>query len=358
MITAADVETDDDLETADDGSTITTEHNDLANERARDERGRFVSESEEEEEAEEEETPAKPAKKPTETEEPAAAAEGEEGADGEETEEEPAEEEEEHEEGTKPGRLSRRLTTLVERNRRLEADLAAERALSARAQRESKPAKTELDTLNESLEKLYEDAEKARADADVKTAARLQREIDATNRRIVVLENAPRARAETAAAVAAQQFNDALERIESQFSELNPNSADFDQDAAREVEFQTQAYERMGMKPKAALQRAMMLLYQVDIDDPTSKSRVRPAEEEEEEEEERGAAKKPLVKPTKVERNLAAARRGVPSPAQTAPEIEEGRIDVSKLTDEEFDALPESKLDELGGNVVRAGKRK
>jgi len=354
MTTAADTETDDDLETADDGSTITTEHNEIATERVRDERGRFVAETAEEEETEEEETPpAKPAKKPAAVEEEAVAAEEEEEetAAGEEAEKGEAEEEEEeeHEEGAKPGRLSRRLTTLVERNRRLEADLAAERALSARAQQESKPAKSEIDTLNESLEKLYEDVEKARADADVKTAAKLQREIDATNRRIVVLESVPRARAETAAAVAAQQFNDTLERVEATFPELNPKSRHFDQAAASEMEFQIQAYERMGMKPKAALQRAMMVLYQVDIDDPEPKARVKEPE---------APAKKPLVKPTKVERNLAAAKRGVPAPDQSAPEIEEGRIDIARLTDEEFDALPESKLDELGGNVVRTGKRR
>jgi hypothetical protein len=364
MNTAADVE-DDDLETAEDGSTITTEHRETADERARDERGRFVSEADEEEESEEaEEAPAKPAKKPADSEEAAEGDEEEEAAEEEEAPSEKAakkdttdgeaEESEESDAAAKPGRFSRRLATLVERNHRLEADLAAERALNARAQQEAKPAKTELDTINERLGGLYEEVEKARSEGDPKLAAKLQREIDEANRRIVVLESAPRARAETAAAVAAQQFNDTLDRVETRFAELNPKSREFDQDAAREVEFQTLAYEKMGMKPKDALHRAILLLYQVDLDDPEPKSRRRAEEEDERE----PVTKKPLVKPTKVERNIAAAKRGVPSPDNTAPEIEEGRIDVSKLTDEEFDALPESKLDELGGNVVRAGKRR
>lgn len=346
-----------DLENLEDGSRITEEHEEAA-EQARDARGRFrkTDDEEEGEEAEEEEA-----------EEPAAGKgkKGKGGKEEEETEEEEAEEpeegadEDERQREERKDRMSRRMQKLArqrdeERQRaaRLEADLALERARQTAATK-----KSELDTIKENLDQLYEEVEKARADGDSKTAAKLQRQIDESNRKIVELETLPKQRAAVQAATEAERFNTLLDVAVGMIPELDPDHDDYDEDAAKEVEFQIQAYERMGVPSSKALRRALMLLYQVDPEKPTKAARRQAAVEESEEEE---APRKPSKKPPNVQRNLEASRRQVRKPDRSGGgELgDEGEIDVSKLSDEEFDAIPDSKLDELGGSKFNVRRRR
>jgi hypothetical protein len=369
---------DEDLDKAPDGSVISTEHEEREDDRARGPDGRFVTE-EEEEEAEETDDADKPKKGKKDK----AVVEKEKGEEEEEEEEEAdsdpkkkktgaveTEEEQEEEEADEPpapkkgGRLNARIQKLTQRAKDAEAranqvaaDLAAERA-AARRGTDAAKQKSELDTIKEGLDALYEQVEKHRADGESPQAAKVQRKIDEQNRRITELETLPKQQAATAQTIAAERFNTLLDVTYGAIPELDPEHDDYNEDGAKEMEFQIQAYERMGMPSDKALRRAAILLYKIDPLQPAKKGGKAEEEAEEEEEEETDDKKpKPKKKTTNVERNLDASKRAVKKPDRTSGTETDGTIDINKLTDDEFDAIPDSKLDELGGSAVAQRRR-
>jgi hypothetical protein len=195
--------------------------------------------------------------------------------------------------------------------------------------------KTEIETINASLDKLYEDVEKARADGDVAQAAKLQREIDTNNRKISRIETQLISRQEAFALSENNTYNFMLEQMEGRVPQVNPESPEFDKTVVAELEFQVGAYEKAGLSPTAALRRACALLFQQDVFGPVPAA---------------AAAKGPQKKPTDVKKNLEAARKSPPEPGSKGPAKEPAAKSVEDMTDEEFEALPESKRRELRGD--------
>ena len=228
-----------------------------------------------------------------------------------------------------------RFREVVERRKAAEARAAELEELAKKAA--GKP--DDEAEAEQQLNALYEQVEEARADGDTKAAAALQRQIDAMNADRLRAQSVMAARRESVAAAQVDQYNHLLGVLEAKVPELNPDAAEFDARLVSEIQFQVEAHEKMGLSAPDALRRAASLLLK---NDPFDGGAAKPAAK---------APVAPLRKKVDVEKNAAAAAR-TPPRGDRSEAVQTAKIDVAKLTDEEFDALPESKLRELGGDYL------
>ena len=308
------------LESADDGrkEDVAGDADDKpsSDTRARDEKGRFAKGGEEEEE--------------------------EEGEEGEEEEGEEEGEEDEGEDGGKKSDTAHRIRTVIEqRNKAREetAKLSARIAeLEAKANPAANKAAEEADAREKELDDLYEKVEEARADGDTKAASQIQRKID----KLVAEAAEARAVDKARSAVFAEQqnsaYNDMLDHLEATLPVINPKAAEFDERIVAELDFQTRAYEKMGLTPTQALRRAASLIFAEDPFLPVAATK---------------GGDKPaagLQRKTDIAKNADAARRTPPrgERAETTPER---KLDIFKMSDEDFDKLDENTLKKLSGEL-------
>ena len=148
----------------------------------------------------------------------------------------------------------------IERARELENELAKLRGGKSEAD-----AASPTDKLNSELDALYEKVEDARADGDTKAAAALQRQIDGKNREIARIEAAELAAKTTQASTVSARFDALLDVAETLVPELSVGADTYDEEAVREIQFQVEAYSRMGMPADKALVKAVKVLHGVDL---------------------------------------------------------------------------------------------
>lgn len=220
----------------------------------------------------------------------------------------------------------------------LEAEL---RALRAQQQPKQEAAPDPVAALNAEIDSLYEKIEDARLDGDAKTAAQLQRQLDSKNRELVKLEAVQETRQLTLAEQHAAQYDAMLDVLEAQIDVLNPASENYDHRVVAELEFQVQAYEKAGLSAPQALSRACSLLFRIDPagGKPSAMAAV---------------PEKPKPEPKKpdIEKALDTARRQPPDMTTKGVDAGVQSIDVTRLTDEEFDALPEAVKRRLRGDEL------
>lgn len=261
--------------------------------------------------------------------------------DDEAEDEEPVEDEDEDGKQNFPIRLNKAKSQRDEA--RAQAARAAERAAELEAELKEarggkeKP-KSPVDVINEKLDLLYEQVEDARADANVKEAATLQRQIDAYNREITRFEAQNVAQRTTTVAQQNSMYNSMVEYLESNYAVLDPNNEDeYSQKLADELQFQVEAYEKMDLDPASALRRAATLLFRVD---PFAKKRVgAPA-----------AAPKPEGKKSDVGRAVDVSKRQPPDTSTRGVNKDSSKIKVADLSDEDLEKLPASKKAEMRGD--------
>lgn len=210
---------------------------------------------------------------------------------------------------------------------------------------ESKAAPTEaapdpVATLSEEVDALYVQVEEARLDGDTQAAAKLQRQIDAKNRELVKLEAVQAAQSASAMDRNAAQYNAMLDTLEARIPSMDPRSDDYDPALVQEMEFQVRAYEAAGLSPPAALARASALIFRRDVfSDAPAPAASKPTE-------------KPAPKKPDIEKALDTQRRQPPDLSTAGTNADSQRIDVSRMTDEEFDALPEATKKRLRGDEL------
>ena len=277
--------------------------------------------------------------------------ESEEGEEGEESEEgEEGEEEGADDKGPK-SRSSQKIRQLVEsRNKANERIAALEgqlKVLTAGASKkdEDKPkVKTAKDVTaehKEELDALYEKVEEARADSDVKAAAKHQRRIDEIRELIAdtkLSEQKGAAATEARQAIENEKFDTALDYLLKARPVLDENSKHFDRRVFNELSFQVRAYEGAGMTPHNALRRACALHFVEDPFDPPKTDADT-------------SAKSPEKKKTDVKKNAETERKQAPRGGKHVQDEGTGEIDPDKLTDEELLALPPAKLARLDGSL-------
>lgn len=301
----------------------------------------------------------KPAEKPAEEEE-------DHGDEVEEEEEEESEDEAEDEdeeddaEGDDKGKakgkgkdnLGLRFNKMREQRDRERILREAAEAELERLRKPAEPAKKDpepdpIAKINEELDGLYEQVEEARADGDTKLAAKLQRQIDAGNRKIASIEAERVANQTSRATVESQRFDSMLDVMESLIPELDPNSREFVPQAARDIEELVLGYRHAGLSPTKALHKAVKMLHKVDLNAPATE-RKEPAKEPAKE------PKKPDPKKPDVKRAVDTNRRQPPDSSKRGADHDGKPIDISRLTDDEFAKLPESVKAKYRGDELEA----
>lgn len=219
------------------------------------------------------------------------------------------------------------------------------------AQKTHSQAQTEArDELKETLDardKLYEQVEVLRADGDTKGAAKMQREIDDANQRIADIKAGMVARQAAFTANENRAYDQMLEKLEAALPVMNPDAPEFDRAVVAEMEFQVQAYEKMGLPPTQALRRAALLIFREDPFTP------RPTAAKPPEEPAAKAPEAPAKKETNVAKNVDAANRTPPEVAHKSSDGDgKGAKSIYDMTDEEMQALPPSVLARMRGDVL------
>ncbi len=280
-------------------------------------------------------------------------ADGGEDKEDEEDEEDEGDEEDEEPEGGEDddkARTQGRIRTLVEQRNKAREEAAA---LSARVsdleKKNNAAAREEEDTtkaLREELEGLYEQVEELRADSRTKEAAKAQRRIDEIRGELSDIKQATKVRQEAFMVAENREYDRMLDILEAVRPVVNKDSEDFDPDVVRELDFQVRAYTGAGMTPTKALRRACALIFTEDPFAPASRA-TKPEKDDRKDK----VDKKPFKKTTDVKKNLEAAKKQ-PAKVERSESGRETKIRVADLSDEEFAALPASKLAELGGDFL------
>lgn len=237
---------------------------------------------------------------------------------------------------------------------RAEAAEAKLRELGQQSGATDKGKEDPVAKLETELDALYLQAEEARADGDTKKAAALQRDIDSKNREIV--EHKTRAISSTVSTKAqeAARYDTMLDVLEATVDKLDPNSDAFDPASVRLMDFHVQAYEKMGLSAPKALRQAAKLLFGVDPFDKRKPAKSADADDGEDKKN-KADAKKPEKKEEKkvdVGKAVDTMKKQPPDASDRGVNKDDTKINPRELSEEEFDALPESKKAQLRGDLI------
>lgn len=141
-----------------------------------------------------------------------------------------------------------------------------------------------------------------------------------------------------------QQYMDAVTEVESKYGVFNPEDPGFDGDLATKAVTLMNAFREEGATPAEALREAAeltLMRYRPELI--RAAASAAPA-----------AALTPRTTPTPESRARNAAAAAAQPPRQTGKTstADDSRINLEGLTEEEFDALPDSVLAELRGDLV------
>ena len=233
-----------------------------------------------------------------------------------------------------------------EREAREAAERRAQELERQLAERAAKTTETEqVAELEKGIEALEVQYQELLLDGNTAEAAKIMRQIRVAERQIATAEAESKALSRTQQVLEQERFSVAVARLEADYPELNPQSEVYDQDLVDLVLSKQGALIRaQGMSPSEAIAKA--------ADDVAKRFLVRkPAEPEK-----KGLA--PQADRTKqaVDKALTAQKSQPPSLKEAGMDSdklgEKELPDVTKMTADEFDALPEATKARLMGNLV------
>lgn len=141
--------------------------------------------------------------------------------------------------------------------REREARQRAEAALQQAARGREQVALTEkLSKYDEKIADLEQKQVKAVSEGDTEKALAIGRELRATERERNNEEAEYKTAVATANAVEAARYSTVVERLEEAYPVMNPDHADYDEEVVGDILALKAGYERQGMTPSAALQKA------------------------------------------------------------------------------------------------------
>lgn len=196
---------------------------------------------------------------------------------------------------------------------------------------------------DEKLNELYEKVEDLRLEGETKEAAKVQREIDAMNSQRLLEQSRQLAKEATSGAELAKQYNTYLDSVEATFPELTKGSDVFDAEKVADVNVTAEAYEKAGMNPLAAIQKAVKLVMGETVEARQSKAAAPPPP---------AAPAAPATKTRDLNKAVDAANRQPPDMSTTGVNKDDTKINVAQLSDEDFDNLPLSKQREMRGDFA------
>jgi hypothetical protein len=190
--------------------------------------------------------------------------------------------------------------------------------------------------LDTRLEEIDRDIEQARLDGDVDKVVSLQKTARDVEKEIY------QSLAETAASNAGNaaqesvKLDSLIDTLETQYDILNPDSENFDEDKINEILDMQGAFVKNGDTPSAAMLKAVgYIMPEERITDEVANKRR-----------------------TNVAKNLKAANAQAPGSNETGMNSDSGgptsdkNLDVSEMSQEEFDALPPETIKRLRGDSV------
>lgn len=295
-----------------------------------------------------EKTPKKAAKASAEAEEDDP--DGEEDAEGEEKDEK------------KPTKKDSRMPIsrhkeILERERAQRAEL--EKKLQAYEGGDRVAATNEkIKATEQKIDELDKQYAKHVVDGEHEKAAEIRKQMRALESEIVEQKSDLKAQAATARAVEKVRYDTAVERLEAAYPVLNPESDEFDEDTSQDVIDLSVTYQRRGMTPAEAIQKAAKKLLGTETKKQASATSVKPrVDEEDVEAEKKKLAKEEERKRAQVQKNLDANKKQPPDTSKVGMDHDKagGGIsakDVMRMSQEDFNKLTEEQLARMRGDAL------
>lgn len=233
-----------------------------------------------------------------------------------------------------------------ERARREEAEAQLQQS---RAGREMASINEDLSKIEDELVSMEERYNDLLAEGDTKGAAQLMTQIRRKNAELNAITAQQRDAEVMARAVEKVRYDEALDRIEEAYPELDPDSDEYDEETYQDVVDLMQAGQRRGLSPTKALQRAVARVMGADTSAQKRATTATPRVNEDD-----VAARR---KGEAVKRNLDAARRTPPATHRVGAgnDAAGGALTakaVMAMSEEEFAKLSEKDLARLRGDEL------
>lgn len=257
-------------------------------------------------------------------------------------------EDKKHDKKAEPRIPKARFDEAVDRERRRAQEAQkraeeAERRLAELSKDDGTPQKIDAE-----IEALEEKLDEAIADGNKDSAKAIRADIRKKQGELVELRAAARAKQATATAVAQVRYDSLVSQIERDFPQVNPDSEEFDQDLAEDVLDLKEAYEAKGLSSEAALVKAKKYIL-----DPLKRSPKKDEDDEADADEEDAAAAR---KAAAVKKAADAAAKQPASSKHAGKDSDKAggghEGNVSKMSEEEWDALPEATKKRLRGDSL------
>ena len=214
----------------------------------------------------------------------------------------------------------------------------------------TKEAAAEIERIESQVEAMEVQYQELLLDGNTAEAAKVMKQIRLAERQIATAEAESRAQATTARAIEADRLELAIARLESDYPEFNPDSEVFDEDLVGLVLSKQRALIQAGSSPSNALTKAAK-----DVADRFLKKTEEVAKDDAK------GLSAATAKPD--DRKKAAVAKSLETQGAQPPYMKEvgldsdklgekGLPDVTKLSVDEFDALPQATKDRLMGNLV------
>lgn len=207
----------------------------------------------------------------------------------------------------------------------------------------------ELTKVEDQILALEDKLAEAQGDGDIDKSKALMRQIRQLDRQLADARADMRAAEVEARAIEQARYDVVLERIESTYNVLDPEHADYDKELVQDVVDLKHTYQRRGMTPAQALQKAVKKLVGAETRSQEQATEVTPRVSAED-----VAAQR---KRAAVEKTASAAQRTPPNTGKVGADSDRagGSLraeDVIKLGQDEFAKLDEAELKRLRGDTI------
>lgn len=241
----------------------------------------------------------------------------------------------------------------LERAEKLEAELATQKGT------------LDYDKIEGEIDALEDKLEEAIKDGNVEAKQRLRKEIRTKTAQMGEAKAAAYSQYATAVAVEQIRYDAAVERMEVEHPELNPDLDGFDETKVEEIMDYKSAFEAKGEASTVALKKALKAVYGNAAPKVKEKADDKPEAKKDDEDEDQPQAKDLKEKADKeaADRKAAAVKKGIET-KKAQPSNEKAGIDsdkagktakgadINKMSDADFDKLDEAEKKRMRGDDV------
>lgn len=231
---------------------------------------------------------------------------------------------------------------------RKEAEAEKNRADQAEARLRAQEGELKEDEVNAAIDVLEEELENAVKDGNTEAKARIRKEIRALSQQLTDSKAAVHAIRATAVAIEQVRYDAAVSLAEKEHPELDPDGDSYDEELVGELSEVTAAFVSRGLSSSESLKKALKVVYRG--------AKVPVVEKEDKEVEETDVEKEAKQrKADAVERGLKAKGKQPADQSKTGLNSDkQGKkgdgIDVTKISDKDFDKLSPEDLKKLRGD--------